>query len=123
MRTKRLHAKKARKDWQTDIQPLSALIAIDKAYLKNTGDPLRTAYEELTEDNEKIIVSNPAESLYSASESERGDELKKIIDDATYKYMIGDITESQFDKEVEKWESSGGKQIIQEYEEAFKQAK
>ncbi|MER2458920.1 extracellular solute-binding protein [Bacillus subtilis] len=111
------------KDWQTDIQPLSALIAIDKAYLKNTGDPLRTAYEELTEDNEKIIVSNPAESLYSASESERGDELKKIIDDATYKYMIGDITESQFDKEVEKWESSGGKQIIQEYEEAFKQAK
>lgn len=22
------------KDWQTDIQPLSALIAIDKAYLK-----------------------------------------------------------------------------------------
>ncbi len=75
------------------------------------------------EDNEKIIVSNPAESLYSAAESERGDELKKIIDDATYKYIIGDITESQFDKEVEKWESSGGKQIIQEYEEAFKQTK
>lgn len=43
-----------------------------------------------------------------------------MIDDATYKYMIGEITESQFDKEVEKWETSGGKQIIQEYEEAFK---
>lgn len=46
-----------------------------------------------------------------------------MIDDATYKYMIGEITESQFDKEVEKWESSGGKQIIQEYEEAFKKTK
>ncbi|MCI3987619.1 hypothetical protein MMJ63_23730, partial [Bacillus vallismortis] len=37
--------------------------------------------------------------------------------------MIGDITEAQFDKEVEKCKSIGGMQIIQEYEEAFKQAK
>ncbi|MCI4139664.1 hypothetical protein MMJ09_22545, partial [Bacillus vallismortis] len=44
---------------------------------------------------------------YSAAESERGDELKKLIDDATYKYLFGDITEAQFDKEVEKWKSSG----------------
>ncbi|MCY8971231.1 extracellular solute-binding protein [Bacillus atrophaeus] len=108
------------KDWQTDIQPLSGLIAIDKAYLKNTGDPLRTAYEELTEDNNKIIVANPAESLYSAAASERGEELQKIIDDATYKYILGEINESQFNKEIEKWKTNGGKQIIEEYEASLK---
>lgn len=66
-------------------------------------------YEELIEDNEKIIVLNFVESLYFVVELEWGDELKKIIDDVIYKYMIGDIIESQFDKEVEKWEISGGK--------------
>lgn len=34
------------KDWQAEIQPLVSLVGIDKQYLKNTGDPLRTKYEE-----------------------------------------------------------------------------
>ncbi len=110
------------KDWQAEIQPLVSLVGIDKTYLKNTGDTLRTKYEELTEDNEHIIVSNPAESLYSPAASERGDELQKIIDDATYQFILGKINESQFEQAVEKWRTNGGNQVIEEYEEAFKKA-
>ncbi|MCY7798862.1 extracellular solute-binding protein [Bacillus haynesii] len=110
------------KDWQAEIQPLVSLVGIDKQYLKNTGDPLRTKYEELTEDNNEIIVSNPAESLYSPAASERGDELQKIIDDATYQFILGKINESQFEKAVEKWRTNGGNQVIEEYEESFKKA-
>lgn len=90
--------------------------------MKNTGDPLRTKYEELTEDNNEIIVSNPAESLYSPAASERGDELQKIIDDATYQFILGKTDESQFEKAVEKWRTNGGDQVIEEYEESFKKA-
>lgn len=110
------------KDWQAEIQPLVSLVGIDKQYLKNTGDPLRTKYEELTEDNNEIIVSNPAESLYSPAASERGDELQKIIDDATYQFILGKTDESQFEKAVEKWRTNGGDQVIEEYEESFKKA-
>lgn len=90
--------------------------------MKNTGDPLRTKYEELTEDNENIIVSNPAESLYSPAASERGDELQKIIDDATYQFILGKMDESQFDNAVEKWRKNGGDQVIEEYEQAYKKS-
>ncbi|MBU8638488.1 extracellular solute-binding protein [Bacillus pumilus] len=111
------------KSWQTDVQPLVSLVGIDKRYLKNKGDAVRTKYEELEEDNQKIIVANPAESLYSETASERGNELKKIIDDATYKFILGDISEDQFKKDVEKWKSNGGNKIIEEYEASFKKSK
>ena len=54
--------------------------------------------------------------------SERGDELQKIIDDATYQFILGKINESQFEKAVEKWRTNGGNQVIEEYEESFKKA-
>ncbi|MGF9987372.1 peptide ABC transporter substrate-binding protein, partial [Bacillus safensis] len=111
------------KSWQTDVQPLVSLVGIDKRYLKNKGDAVRSKYEELEEDNQNIIVANPAESLYSETASERGNELKKIIDDATYKFILGDISEDQFQKDVEKWKSNGGNKIIEEYEASFKKSK
>lgn len=46
--------------------------------------------------------------------------MKKIIDDATYKFILGDISEDQFQKDVEKWKSNGGNKIIEEYEASFK---
>ncbi|MNY74294.1 hypothetical protein D3C86_2132890 [compost metagenome] len=45
-------------------------------------------------------------------------ELSTIITDATYNYIIGNINAADFKEEVEKWKSSGGSLIIQEYAEA-----
>jgi putative aldouronate transport system substrate-binding protein len=45
-------------------------------------------------------------------------ELSTIIVDATYNYILGNITAEGFQKEVEKWRASGGNLIIKEYSEA-----
>ncbi|QSF44349.1 hypothetical protein [Paenibacillus tianjinensis] len=45
-------------------------------------------------------------------------QLSTIIGDATYNYIIGNINAADFKKEVEKWKSSGGSLIMQEYAEA-----
>ncbi|MNO07690.1 hypothetical protein D3C81_2299830 [compost metagenome] len=42
-------------------------------------------------------------------------ELSTIIVDATYNYIIGNITVEEFNQQVEKWGTSGGNLIIQEY--------
>ena len=102
---------------------LNQLIGINKQALKSAEDPLRAKNEKLEEDNRAIAVQNPAEPLYSAAQMDRGTELKKIIDDATYKFILGDINEEQFKKDVEKWKSNGVNKIIEEYEDSFKKSK
>ncbi|MNO01192.1 hypothetical protein D3C81_2212710 [compost metagenome] len=45
-------------------------------------------------------------------------ELSTIIVDATYNYILGNITVEGFQQEVEKWRARGGNLIIKEYAEA-----
>jgi putative aldouronate transport system substrate-binding protein len=40
--------------------------------------------------------------------------VRKIIDDATFKFISGSIDENAFKAEVEKWKKQGGDKIIEE---------
>ncbi|TPE69793.1 extracellular solute-binding protein [Halalkalibacterium halodurans] len=106
-------------DWAAEVQPLVSLVAREMNYLKAYGDPLYEEYERLTEDNNEIIVTNPAEPLFSPTYTERGTELQKIIDDATYKYILGELDEDGFEAEVERWLTNGGESIIEELNEDY----
>ncbi|ASB87612.1 extracellular solute-binding protein [Bacillus sonorensis] len=100
--------------WEADIQPLQQLIGINKHALKSAEDPLRAKHEQLEKDNRAIAVLNPAEPLHSDTQTDRGTELKKIIDDATFQFILGEIDEQGFTEAVEKWERQGGMEIIKE---------
>jgi len=75
--------------------------------------------DQLVEDNEHFIVRDPTEGLESATNDEKGSELYKIVSDATYNYMLGNMDEAGFRKEVEKWEKGGGGEIAREYADAY----
>ncbi|SCA84708.1 solute-binding family protein 1 [Bacillus glycinifermentans] len=108
--------------WEADIQPLQQLIGVNKQALKSAEDPLRAKQEKLEKDNREIAVLNPAEPLYSATQMDRGTELKKIIDDATFRFILGEIDDKGFEEAVKKWESQGGKKIIEELNEDAKKS-
>jgi len=82
-------------------------------------EPLAELADELVKDNEKFIVRDPTEGLDSVTNDDKGVELYKIISDATYNYILGNVDEEGFRKEVERWEKGGGSQIAREYEEAY----
>ena len=82
--------------------------------------PARIHAEELILENEKIAVSNPTDPLDSATFVEKGVELQKIIDDATYKYIYGSSDQAGFEKSIEDWKQRGGDKIIEEYNAAYK---
>lgn len=103
-----------------NVRPLNSLVSLDNDYFKNTGDPLRVKFDRLVKDNESIAVTNPTEGLFSSSFLEHGTELRKIIDDATYKYIIGEISKAGFRNEVKKWHRNGGTKIIEEYNAEYK---
>lgn len=107
----------------SEVSPLYSLMIAD---LSNPNlmkvaqeDPLLALAEKLTVDNEKFIVKDPTVHLESVAFDERSEELNKIITDATYHYILGQIDEAGFDKEVERWKRSGGEQIMEEFTQAY----
>ncbi|TMV17802.1 extracellular solute-binding protein [Paenibacillus thermoaerophilus] len=108
---------------EQEVRPLDSIIGLDLTNLKVANDPLREKYEALTIDNAKMVVANPAEALDSPTFTTRGTELKKIIDDATIKFIMGNIDEAGFQAEVEKWKKNGGDKIIEEINAAYAKSK
>lgn len=106
-----------------EVAPLYSLMIAD---LSNPNlmkvareDPLLALAEKLTIDNEKFIVKDPTVNLESVAFDERSEELNKIIMDATYHYILGQIDRAGFDQEVERWKRSGGEQIIEEFTQSY----
>jgi putative aldouronate transport system substrate-binding protein len=83
--------------------------------------PVRAKATELIKDNEKIAIQDPTAPLDSKTYSNRGVRLQDIIKDATYKFILGNIDEAGFQKEVDRWRKEGGDKIIEEYNMAYKQ--
>lgn len=70
-------------------------------------------------ENEAVAIHDPTAPLDSATYTEQGQELQKIITDATYQYMYGAIDKAGFEKAIEDWKSRGGQKIIDEYTAAY----
>ncbi|QCT01509.1 putative multiple sugar transport system substrate-binding protein YtcQ [Paenibacillus algicola] len=65
------------------------------------------------------LVNNPAASIISKTAIELGGELDKMIQDATVKYIMGEVNDQQFDEVIEKWKSSGGVKMLEEFEAEY----
>lgn len=105
-----------------EVNPLYSLMIADISN-KNImevaqKEQLTSLADQLSKDNESFLVDDPTVSLSSSTYDEKNVELSTIIVDATYNYILGNITAEGFQKEVEKWRASGGDQIIKEYGEA-----
>lgn len=80
---------------------------------------LREKINRIQEENEKIIVSNPAESITSDVYAEKGSILDKIINDARVKYITGEIDDAGLENAVQLWLKNGGSDYIKEINEKY----
>ncbi|MHA7964112.1 extracellular solute-binding protein [Paenibacillus sp. CAU 1782] len=111
---------------QLRVSEVNALYALMIADLSNPNvlkveqqEYLLELAERLSADNEKFIVNDPALGLDSKTYDEKSPELYKIIRDATYKYILGQLSPEGFDAEVARWKRSGGDDMSREYTEAY----
>ncbi|MEX1029050.1 MAG: extracellular solute-binding protein [Paenibacillaceae bacterium] len=79
--------------------------------------------EQLIIDNESFLINDPTAPLDSATFVEKGAAIYKLIQDATYQYMLGDIDKAGFEAAVNNWKSQGGDKIIEEYNTSWANAK
>ncbi|WP_339220178.1 extracellular solute-binding protein [Paenibacillus sp. FSL H8-0332] len=110
-----------------EVNPLNSLMIADvgNTHIKEVAqkEQLTALADQLSRDNEQFLVDDPTVSLTSPTYDEKNAELSAIIVDATYNYILGNIDAAGFAGEVEKWKTSGGSLIIQEYGEAGAKAR
>lgn len=82
--------------------------------IENYGTELEQLSTELFKDNATFATSNPAAPFISNTAIELGNELNKIIQDATVKFIMGTASEQEWQQAVDKWLQGGGSKIIEE---------
>jgi putative aldouronate transport system substrate-binding protein len=92
-------------------------------YLDVEQTPLRKLEAKIQTDNEKIVVSNPAESFVSKVYGQKGAQLDNILNDARLKYIIGQIDDNGWNQAMELWSKSGGDDYTKEINELYAQFK
>jgi len=83
-------------------------------------DELMLKRDQVYTDNLDVIVANPCEPFISDTYVNKGDQLDSIIEDARVQFIVGAIDEEGFMEAVNLWQSSGGDEIIKEYNAAYK---
>jgi putative aldouronate transport system substrate-binding protein len=84
--------------------------------------PVKEKAEKLILENNKSLIHDPTAPLDSKTYTEKGTRLQDLIKDATYKFILGNIDEAGFKKEIEKWKKEGGEAIIKEFNDSYKAA-
>lgn len=78
---------------------------------------------ELIEERTPWLVTDDSYSLESLTYTIQGEELNKIIQRASVRFIMGEITEEDYWREYKLWYDTGGKNVIEEYTKAYKQKK
>ena len=108
--------------WQQEVQPFASSRPKENGYGLKDPNPVKALADEMIAENEKYAVFNPAVPLEAPTYTTQGSELQKIITDATYQYILGEITLDDYKEAVKNWNEQGGKTIKEEYKAAYKAA-
>jgi putative aldouronate transport system substrate-binding protein len=109
--------------WQQEVQPFASSRPKEAGYGLKDPNPIKSLADDMIAENAKFAVFNPAVPLESPTFTTQGSELQKIITDATYQYILGEISLDDFKKAVKSWNDQGGKTIKEEYKAAYNEAK
>lgn len=106
--------------YKTEVLPYRMLMAASDAAAKPGNEPPHVVKEaKLNADNEQVAVSDPTEPLISATRSEKGGELEKMMLDGVIMFIMGKVDEAGWNGIVEQWRKAGGDKIAEEYAQEY----
>ncbi len=82
--------------------------------------PVAEKIDQVYAENKNWVVANPVEPYISETYSTKGPQLDAIMAEANTKFIVGQISEADWDAQVERWLSQGGQGVIDDYNEAYK---
>ncbi|UJF15670.1 extracellular solute-binding protein [Jeotgalibaca sp. MA1X17-3] len=109
--------------WQQEVQPFAGSRPSELVTTFKAASELTNLSNEKIAENAEFAVINPAQSLNSETYTSDWSTLVEGVEDAYYKYMMGEIEMDGFDAAVEKFLQNGGQNIIDEYSASYKENK
>jgi len=91
----------------------------DDFAIKGKFSPLKQLERTLDLEAIKYMTPNPVLGFISPTATEKSN-LEQIISDASIKFIMGQLDENGFKKEIQRWRDSGGDKIAQEYADEYK---
>ncbi|WP_168121776.1 extracellular solute-binding protein [Paenibacillus sp. HB172176] len=90
------------------------LILKDMLYPEHYNTELEKHGLELQKEDEQYAIANPAWTLVSETYSKLSGTLDPIIEDARNMFVLGELDEAGWNKELEHWRKAGGDKVIEE---------
>ncbi|MGM0883777.1 MAG: extracellular solute-binding protein [Bacillota bacterium] len=85
------------------------------AGIKGVRTPVEEKITQMFEDNKELAVVDLSASLLSDTNTQKGADLMKAVNDAKTQYVLGELDEKGWNDAVDKWRKNGGDKIIEEY--------
>jgi putative aldouronate transport system substrate-binding protein len=109
--------------WQQEVQPYAGSRPSELVETYKSTDELQNESNEKIAENEEHAVVNIAQPLSSETYDQEWTTLIEPIEDAYYKYMMGEIKMADYEKAIDSFLASGGQKIIDEFTASYKAAK
>lgn len=106
--------------WQQEVQPYAGSRPSELVTTFKVASELSNEATEKIAQNAEYAVINPAQPLDSETYTSSWSSLIEGIEDAYYRFMMGEIDMAGFDAAVETFLQNGGQKVIDEYTEAYK---
>ena len=92
------------------------------SYMRTAMDsPLQENVYDCIEERKVYLVQDASYGLYSATAVTLGAQLNKRIQKASIRFIMGEIPESEYWSEYQEWYKEGGKAMIEEFTEEYKE--
>lgn len=115
--------KEEQKDGSANWSSIAQMSTCGNHCYTTVDDPL---VEELAKQRNTFkdseLIGDITVPLNSAEYAKSGAKLSKLIDTAVFKYILGQISDGEFDKAIQEWRTSGGDKMTQEYMEDYQKS-
>ncbi|WP_299302940.1 extracellular solute-binding protein [uncultured Brachybacterium sp.] len=104
--------------WEQQVQPYSSSRPSDSVKTYTSTDEYVNLANQMMEENGEYAITNPAQSLTSATYDSQWGTIEQSLNDAYNIFMVGQSSMSDYEAAIESVRSQGLDDIIAEYTEA-----
>ena len=105
--------------WEQQVQPYNSSRPSDLVEIYKSTNPYVNEANEKMAENDEFAITNPAQSLTSATYDTQWATIEKALNDSYNTFMVGQTTMEDYEAAIEAVRSQGLDDIIAEYTEAY----
>jgi len=105
--------------WEQQVQPYSSSRPSDNVVTYPTNDEYTNLANELMAENAEYAITNPAQSLTSDTFDTQWSAIFESVQDAYFKYMVGQLDMAGYEAAVEAARGQGLDTILAEFAESY----